>query len=163
MTTKVDQDTVVALDYTLFDAAGDVLNSSAESEPIEFLQGYGEIVPGLEKALYGMAVGDEKEVVLEPDEAYGARQEDALETVPRSIFPKDFELEEGVPVQLRDDEDEVVTAYVSEIGEEEVVLDMNHPLAGERLRFQVKVVGLRQPSQEELEHGHVHSHGGHGH
>lgn len=66
-------------------------------------------------------------------------------------------------MQLRDDEDEVVTAYVSEIGEEEVVLDMNHPLAGERLRFQVKVVGLRQPSQEELEHGHVHSHGGHGH
>lgn len=158
----VTRDVVVALEYTLYDTEGQVLDSSAQSEPIEFLQGRGQVLSGLEDALYGMEVGQEKEVTLEPRQAYGERQEGATEQVPRSTFPQGHELQEGMPVRLRDEGGRELTAYVAEVGDEEVLLDMNHPLAGESLRFEVKVVSLRQPTGEELEHGHAHG-GGHHH
>lgn len=160
---RVDRDRVVALHYTLHSAAGRVLDSTREDEPIEFLQGAGEIIPGLERAIQGMKVGEEREVVLEAEEAYGPRDPEARVRVPRSAFPPEFDLRPGAAVGLRGEDDEDLTAYVQEIGEGEVVLDLNHPLAGQRLRFRLQVVGVRRATEEELRHGHAHGEGSAGH
>lgn len=153
----VADDMVVSLAYTLESSEGVALDSTADDEVLQFIQGQGQIVDGLESALYGMGVGEEKKVVVEPDQAYGTYLEDNLEVMPRSAFPEDLNLEAGVALQLRDeDSDESYTATVTEVDDEKVVLDFNHPLAGETLHFHVKVIDLRPATRSELEHGHVH-------
>lgn len=156
----VDDDMVVKLDYTLSLSDGEVYDSSAEEGPLEFLQGHSQIIAGLEEALYGMGVGDEKEVVITPDYAYGDYDPEAFQLLPRDVFPPDLSLEPGMPIDLYDEEtDEEIEAYVAEIRRDGVVVDLNHPLAGETLHFRIKVVGLRPGLPEELEHGHVHGPG----
>jgi len=150
---------VVTLDYTLRLDDGQVIDTTANEAPLEFLQGGQQIIPGLENALCGMAVGDEKDVELAPDEGYGNRNPDALEVVPREAFPSDVELTEGMGLQLRDPSGQEVVAYVAEIRPEAVTLDLNHPLAGETLFFEVKIADLRPATSEELDHGHAHSTG----
>jgi FKBP-type peptidyl-prolyl cis-trans isomerase SlyD len=150
---------VVSLDYTLRLDDGQVIDTTANEAPLEFLQGGQQIIPGLEKALYGMAVGDEKDVELAPGEGYGNRNPDALEMVPREAFPSDVELTEGMGLQLRDPSGHEVVAYVAEIRPEAVVLDLNHPLAGETLFFEIKIADLRPATSEELDHGHAHNAG----
>lgn len=158
---KITEDSVVSLHYKLRSESGELLDSSEGNQPIEFLQGSGEIIHGLEEHLYGMQVGESKEVTLKPEEAYGQRDPQATTRVPRSAFPDDVELKVGMAVQMRDEDGEPVLAYVGEIGEQEVLLDHNHPLAGKTLRFDVEVVGVRQATEEELQHGHAHSEGNH--
>lgn len=153
---------VVGLNYTLRLDDGQVVDSSAGSEPLEFLQGEGQIVPGLEQALYGMGVGDKKSVVVEPAEGYGETDPDGLQVVPRNVFPADLELSEGKRLHMRDQTGEVLAAYVAEVRPDGVLLDFNHPLAGETLHFDVTVATLRPATSEELEHGHAHG-AGHGH
>ena len=153
--TVVD-DLVVSLDYTLRLDDGEIIDSSTEQGPVEFLQGRGQIVPGLEQALYGMAVGEEKGVQVVPDEGYGERNADALQVVPNDVFPSDLDLEPGMALQMRDPSGRVLMAYVTELRPDGVLLDFNHPLAGETLHFQVKVADLRAATAEELAHGHVH-------
>lgn len=158
----VADDIVVTLDYLLQLDDGQEIDRSDSSEPFEFIQGHGQIIPGLEKALYGMHVGDEKLVVIEPVEAYGELDPLNFDTVSREMFPPDMSLEEGEQLQLRDaDSGEIIQASVSEINGDSIVLDFNHPLAGETLFFQAKVAGLRAASKEELAHGHVHGAGHH--
>ncbi|MBX3057058.1 MAG: peptidylprolyl isomerase [Anaerolineae bacterium] len=152
---------VVSLDYTLRLDDGEIIDAS-EQEPLEFLQGYNQIIPGLERALTGMKVGDSKEVIVAATDAYGEEDEDAYQLVERSLFPPEMELEEGMQLRMRDAQSgEAVDVIIAEVNESNVLLDFNHPLAGEELHFQVKVVGLRPATPEELAHGHAH--GAHDH
>ncbi len=147
---------VVSLDYTLRLDDGQVIDTTTGQESLEFLQGSGQIIPGLEQALYGMAVGDEKEVELAPADGYGEKNPNAFEIVPRDIFPSDMQLTQGMGLHLRDETGRVLVAYVADIRPNDVVLDFNHPLAGETLYFEVKVSALRPATDEEMAHGHAH-------
>ncbi len=146
----VRDDLVVSVDYTLRLADGEIVDSSIGRGPLTFIQGRGEIIPGLEKALYGMSVGEEKDIVVAPADAYGEFDADLLKTLPRSVFPADMILEEGQGFRLRTNSGQVVVAYVYAIEDDQVTLDLNHPLAGETLYFNVKIAGLREATAEEL-------------
>jgi len=153
----VANDMVVSLEYTLrLEGDTEVFESSEGEEPLEFIQGRGHIVPGLEQALYGMAVGQKKQVVVQPEDGYGELDSDAFERVPRDAFPDTLELEVGMELELEDDEGETFDACIAELAGDTVMLDLNHPLAGETLYFDVEVIGIRPATAEELEHDHVH-------
>lgn len=154
---KVADDVVVSLDYTLRLESEEVVDTSEGREPLEYIHGQGSIIPGLERELEGMSVGESREVVIEPGDAYGNIDPDNYQAVPRSAFPPDMELEEGMALGMRDrDTGEVIQASVAEIRDDSVLLDLNHPLAGEKLHFQVHIADLRPATDEELAHGHVH-------
>ena len=155
---RVADDLVVSLEYTLRLDDGEVVDTSVGGEPLEFIQGQGQIVPGLERALYGMGIGDEMKVTVAPEDGYGEHDPEAYEEVPISAFPADVELKPGMELHVSDEAGEVYPAYVAEIRPDVVVLDFNHPLACETLDFDVKVIGLRAATTEEMEHGHVHGH-----
>ena len=156
----VADDMVVQLDYTLTLSNGEIYDSSDETGPLEYIQGQGLIISGLEEALYGMAVGDEKDVVVTPDVGYGEYDPEAVQTLPRDVFPAEMELEPGMPIDLYDeDADEEIEAFIAEVDDDGVVVDFNHPLAGETLNFHVKVVAVRPATDEELDHGHGHGNG----
>jgi FKBP-type peptidyl-prolyl cis-trans isomerase SlyD len=159
----VEHGTVVDLEYSLH-VEDELVESTEEDGPISFLQGYEEIIPGLEQAIYGMSVGQEKDVTVAPGDGYGEYDAEAFEEVPLEIFPDDMDLSLGMPVELYDeDSDETVDGYIAEIRTDSVLVDLNHPLAGETLTFHVKVVALRAATPEELEHGHAHGEDGHDH
>ena len=149
----VADDMVVSLDYTLRLDDGEIIDSSAGREPLQFLQGQGRIVPGLEEALYGMAVGDEKDVVVSPADGYGLRRPDASQALPRDAFPPDLKLEPGMGIRMRTPSGRIAVAYVAEVRADDVELDFNHPLAGETLYFRAKIAGLRPATEEELAPG----------
>ena len=155
MADKVRDKIVVTLDYTLI-VEEEIMESTDDGEPIEFIQGIGQIIPGLENALYEMKVGDQKTVVVEPDDAYGIYDEDSLEVARKEEFSEEIPLDVGTFLDFRDDEGEVLSAQIIEEDEETVTLDFNHPLAGKTLTFEVTVSALREASAEELDHGHVH-------
>lgn len=152
---KVENGLVVAMNYTLH-IDGELVDETGEGDPLEFIQGEGHIIPGLEKALYGMAVGEKKTVEVEAKDGYGELDEDAFNDVPRSDFPSDIPLEEGVDLEVEDEDGEIVNACIAAINEDTITLDYNHPLAGFDLSFNVEIVGLRKATPSELEHGHVH-------
>lgn len=148
---------VVSLAYKLHADDGELLDESEVNEPLAFLQGAGQIIPGLETALYGMSVGDKKNVKVEPVDGYGKYNPENKQTMPRTAFPPDLALEEGTGLVVRDTQSgERFQAFVEELHQDHVVLDFNHPLAGETLFFEVEVVGLRPATAEELAHGHAH-------
>lgn len=144
---------VVSLDYTLT-VDGKVIDASGET-PLEYLQGYHNIIPGLERELAGMALGESKEVVVAPGDAYGEYDPEAIFEVPRAQFPGVYQIEVGAPVRVRTDAGHVMTAYIHSVGEESVKLDLNHPLAGKELFFRAKIVGLREGTLDELAAGRV--------
>lgn len=153
---KVSEDMVVGLEYTLRLDDGEVIDTSTGRGPLQFLQGRGQIIPGLEKELYGMGLGEEKSVVVPPDEGYGQRKPGAFQEFPKEAFPQDTEAQPGMAVQLVDQAGRPHMAFVHEVRDATVLLDLNHPLAGETLHFDVEVVMLREATEEELDHGHVH-------
>jgi FKBP-type peptidyl-prolyl cis-trans isomerase SlyD len=159
--TIIADNVVVKIEYTLT-VDGEVVDSSAEEGPLEYLHGHQNIVEGLEKALTGKKVGEAVAVVVPPEQGYGAYDDDATAFVDRLEMPADVPLEEGVEIVMEDEDGDYMTAYIAWVGADEVKLDFNHPLAGETLHFDVKITGLRQPTAEELDHGHVHDHK-HGH
>lgn len=152
---QVADNVVVSLIYTLI-VNGEVLDSSGDDDPLEFLQGFGEIIPGLERELYGMKIGETKKVHVKAAEGYGAIDQDAFVEVPSDQLPPDMPLEIGTEIQVRDMDGEVLDARISKVAGDKVTLDFNHPLAGQDLDFEVKIGGLRAPTAEELEHGHAH-------
>ncbi|GIK43898.1 MAG: peptidyl-prolyl cis-trans isomerase [Chloroflexota bacterium] len=154
---KVADGMVVSLDYTLRLDDGQVIDSSNGREALQFLQGQGQIIPGLEQALYGMEVGEEKEVEVAPGDGYGETDPDAYQMVPHDLFPADMELSEGMGLRMRDESGQPLEAYVANVSPDGVLLDFNHPLAGETLYFHVKIADLRPGTSEELDHGHVHN------
>jgi FKBP-type peptidyl-prolyl cis-trans isomerase SlyD len=154
---KANKDTAVFFHYQLTDDSGEVLDSSKDSEPLGYLHGHGNIINGLEEAIDGRSVGDEFVVTLEPSDAYGERDEEMVETVSRSIFEDNDEIEVGMVLRARSETgEELVT--VTDIADDDVTIDANHPLAGARLTFDVEITEVRPATEEELSHGHVHTH-----
>ena len=153
----VGDEMVVSLDYVLR-VDGQEMDSSSEEDggPVEFIQGAGMIIPGLEAALYGLQEGESKTVQIEPEAAYGYIDPEAVKTIKKEEFPEGIPLEEGVMIEMTDDEGEVELARIESVKADKVVLDFNHPLAGKTLEFEIKVRALRQATEIELEHGHVH-------
>lgn len=158
---KVQDGHVVSMDYTL-QVDGEVLDTSSGHEPLEFLQGAGNIIPGLEQELYGMAIGESKKVIVQPDEGYGTLDPEAFVEVPKEQFPPTIPLETGIEIQVTNQDGQPMSARIDSVSEDSVKLDFNHPLAGKELHFDVTVVSLREATDEESEHGHVHG-GGHHH
>jgi FKBP-type peptidyl-prolyl cis-trans isomerase SlyD len=135
---------------------GEVIDSSEESEPLQFIQGEGNIIPGLEGAIYEMGIGESKNLVIAPQDAYGEFNEEAFIEVPKDQLPPSIPLELGAELQVRNPEGDVLEARIDRIDEDSVRLDFNHPLVGKELHFDVKVIALRQATEEEISHGHVH-------
>jgi len=140
----------VTIHYQLFDEEGELFESSREEGPAEFVHGEGEIPPGLERALEGKAKGEKVRVELGQEEAFGDYMPEGLITVPRSELPDDVELGDLVPVRLTDDdgdelEDGELEFRVVELRGDEAVFDANHPLAGQRVTFEIEIMGISQP------------------
>ena len=152
---------VVAMEYTLT-VDSEVIDSSEGQEALEFLQGKGNIIPGLEREILGMEIGDSKDVVVAPKDGYGESNEEAYMEIPANQFPENIPVEVGTELEVQDEEGQPAYARIEEIENNIALLNFNHPLAGKELSFAVKVVGIREPSEEELAHGHVH-HEGHDH
>jgi FKBP-type peptidyl-prolyl cis-trans isomerase SlyD len=153
----------VSIDYTLTNDAGEVIDSSAGGAPLVYLQGAGNIIPGLEKALEGKQVGDELTVAVEPEDAYGEYSAELVSTLSRSMFEGVDELEVGMQFHASAPDGQMQIVTIRDLDGDDVTVDGNHPLAGQRLNFQVKIVAIRDASQEEVAHGHVHGEGGHHH
>jgi FKBP-type peptidyl-prolyl cis-trans isomerase SlyD len=160
---SIDDGVVVAMHYTLKLDDGNQVDSSKGSDPLLYLHGHGNIVPGLEKELGGRGPGDIFDVTVAPEEGYGPRFPDMIQRVPREQLPQEIEPEVGMPIQAHTQSGEVMTLHIVEVTETEIAVDPNHPLAGENLHFSIEVVSLRPASAEEIEHGHPHGPGGHHH
>jgi FKBP-type peptidyl-prolyl cis-trans isomerase SlyD len=158
----IAQDRVVTIHYTLKDDHGEVLDSSSGGEPLAYIQGHGNLVSGLEKALEGKAEGATLAVSVPAAEGYGERDEALLQRVPKRSLQGSGEIKKGMQFQARTKDGMRVFTVAAVIGDM-VSLDGNHPLADQTLHFDVQVVGVREATPEELEHGHVHGAGGHHH
>lgn len=148
--------------YTLTNDAGEVLDSSNGREPLPYLHGKGNIVPGLEKALAGKKAGDKLDVVVAPEEGYGPHIDSLVQVVPKSAFQGVENLEPGMQFQAESNMGPV-SVVVTNVDGENVTVDGNHPLAGETLHFSVEITQVRDATVEEVMHGHVHGVGGHHH
>ncbi len=160
---KIEKNAVVSLTYELTDASGALLEKT--SDPISYLHGgYDGIFPLVEEALQGKSEGDKFSVSMEPDDAFGEYEHDLVRVEPRNMFPKDVAVGMQFEGGAEDDDDEDFLLYtVTEVTDNEVTVDGNHPLAGKALNFSGTITGVRAATQEELAHGHVHGEGGHHH
>lgn len=152
---------VVTLHYTVKTQDGDVIDSSDGAEPLSFIQGTHFMIIGLEDALYNKVKGDKFEITVEPDEAYGERQDQLVQQVPMNMFDG-TDVEVGMSFRATTDQGEQSVIIIDK-DDTSVTVDGNHPLAGMTLMFDVSVEDVREASAEELEHGHVHGAGGCGH
>jgi FKBP-type peptidyl-prolyl cis-trans isomerase SlyD len=153
---RIDKHLVVSMHYTLSDKTGNILDSSEENDPLCFLAGADQIIPGLEKELMGLSVGDKKQVTVSPEDGYGERDEDMIQVFNREELPDTDQLEIGEVLEFENEEGHTVEGSVLEISQENVTVDFNHPLAGETLHFQTEIIDIRKASPEEIAHGHVH-------
>lgn len=147
---------VVSIHYEVKDEDGVVVDSSEGREPLVYLHGHRNIIPGLENALSGLTVGDDFDVVVAPEQAYGEHQEGLVQSVPKEAFQGVDKVEEGM-VFTAQTENGPLQVTVTQVADEQVTVDGNHPLAGKALSFKGSVTDVREASAEELEHGHVHS------
>ncbi len=160
---KVGKGSVVSVDYELHLGDGKVVDASEPGEPMAYIHGEGQIVPGLERALEGLSTGDARQVVVEPSEGYGDRDARGVQEVPRNAFPTEMVPQAGMELVAEGPNGEPVPFVIREEKPESVVIDLNHPLAGKTLHFAVTVRDIRAATDDELEHGHVHGSGGHDH
>jgi len=149
---------VASIHYTLTDNDGKVLDSSSGREPLIYIQGIGNLIPGMEEGLEGKKQGDKVNLKVSPEKGYGVKSDELIQKVPRSAFG-DQKIENGM--QFQTNQGGVVT--VTHIGLSEITVDANHPLAGVELNFAVEVLSIREATEDELAHGHVHGPGGHHH
>ena len=156
----IARDSVVTIHYTLKDDAGEVIDSSASGEPLAYLHGRGNIVPGLEKELTGRDVGDKVSVKVPPAEGYGEYDKDLVQSVPRRALRGIKDVRPGMHLHAQTEQGPR-TVTVTRVAGDMVTLDGNHPLAGKNLNFDIQIEDVRQATEEELSHGHVH--GAHGH
>ncbi len=154
---------VVSIGYTLTDDDGNILDTANSLSPFSFISGKNQILPALEEKLGEMLIGSKKIVVLQPEEGYGVYDEMALQIVNKSEFPADVNIEEGMSFVADSPDGREMPFIIKKIDGDDVTLDFNHPLAGKTLTFNVELLSLRDASQEELSHGHVHGGGGHHH
>ena len=160
---RIADDCVVTLAYTLRDDAGEVLDSATVADPFAFVHGRHSVIPGLEKALTGRGAGDKLDLTIAPADAYGEHSPARVQVVPRDRFPADIGIEPGMQFHASDEHGGRMAVRVTEVNEDGVVIDANHPLAGQTLHFAVEVLDVRAATAEELAHGHVHGAGGHHH
>jgi FKBP-type peptidyl-prolyl cis-trans isomerase SlyD len=160
---KIVNGSVVGIDYSLHLGDGRVVDASRPGDPLTYLHGEGQIVPGLESALEGLSVGDTKQVVVAPAQGYGEHDPRGVQEVPRGAFPPDFEPKVGMELTAEGQDGEPVPFAIREVKADGVVIDLNHPLAGKTLHFDVTVREVRVATPEEISHGHAHGAGGHEH
>ncbi len=156
---KVEKGNVVKIDYRLHLGDGEVVDASEPGEPMSYLHGQGQIVPGLERAIEGMSVGESKQVVVPPEDGYGSRDPRGIQEVPRDAFPPGLDPQVGMQLAAQGPHGEPVPFLVKELKEGTVVVDLNHPLAGHTLHFDVTVRDVRTATAEEVQHGHTHGPG----
>jgi FKBP-type peptidyl-prolyl cis-trans isomerase SlyD len=152
---QIEKDRVVAIDYTLKDDNGEVLDSSAGRKPLSYIQGAGNLIPGVENALEGKNAGERVEITVPPETGYGVRDDSLLMSIEREKFGEVEDLKEGLRFRMDTPDGPAIFTVVA-IGETEVQVDGNHPLSGMTLNFDIKVQSVREATAEELEHGHVH-------
>ncbi len=152
---RVNKDLVVSMEYELR-VDGELVDSADADDPLEFIQGHEHIIPGLEKEIEGMAIGESKEVFVKAADAYGEYDPEGFVEIPKTEFPADFPFETGTEVMMENEEGEDLTAFIEEVTVDSVTLNFNHPLAGKDLTFNIKINGLRAATEEELQHDHVH-------
>ncbi|HET8790101.1 MAG TPA: peptidylprolyl isomerase [Modicisalibacter sp.] len=159
---QIAQNSVVAFHYTLTNDEGEVLDSSEGREPLTYLHGAGNIIPGLEKELEGRENGEKLQVAVNPEEGYGETQPSLVQEVPRDSFQGVESIEPGMQFQAQTQGGPLMVT-VTKVEGDTVVVDGNHPLAGQKLNFDVEIAEVREATPEEAEHGHVHGEGGHQH
>jgi FKBP-type peptidyl-prolyl cis-trans isomerase SlyD len=155
---QITKHKVAAIHYTLTDNDGNILDSSAGREPLSYIHGIGNLIPGMEEGLEGKTQGEKLNIKVSPEKGYGVKSNDLLQEVPKSAFG-DQTVEVGM--QFQTNRGGVVT--VTKVGLETITVDANHPLAGVELNFDVEVIEIRNATEDELAHGHVHGPGGHQH
>jgi len=153
---KISNNAVVAMHYTLTDNDGNVIDSSSGREPLKYLHGAGNIIPGLEKELAGCEKGDSKKVVVEPAEGYGEVDPNLVQKLPHEMFQGVENIEVGMEFQAQSPTGQTQFVVVKDVSDDGVTIDANHALAGKVLNFDVTIEEVREASQEELDHGHVH-------
>lgn len=159
---QVAKHKVVVIDYTLKDDQGTVIDSSKDGEPMAYIQGMNNIIPGLENALTGKKAGDSLQVTVAPSDGYGEHDAAMQQEVPREMFDGAADVQVGMQFHASNGDDMHVVTVIG-VTETHITVDGNHPLAGQILNFDVTIVDVRDPSAEEMEHGHVHGPGGHNH
>lgn len=159
---KIAGDKVVTIHYTLKGDGGEIIDASAEGEPLAYLHGFGNVIPGLESALEGKAAGDRLSVTVAPELGYGPRDEGLVQAVARSAFQGVKELAPGMRFKAGGPRGARMVV-VTQVERDLVTVDANHPLAGQTLHFEVVVDAVRDATRAEIEHGHVHGAGGHHH
>ena len=157
---QIENQKVVTLHYKLTDDKGAVIDQSSDGS-FAYLHGANNIIPGLEDALTGKTTGDKFDVSIDPEQAYGARNEAMLQEVPREMFESGADIQVGTQFHAQGPNGETLVVTVVAINDDKVTVDGNHPLAGVALNFDVEVVDVRDATAEEIEHGHVHGAGGH--
>ena len=160
---QIAKDRVVSMDYTLTGPAGNVLDSSQGRQPLVYMQGAGNIIPGLERELEGKSIGDQIKVTIPADQAYGQRDDRMVQAVSREAFKGVQDIQPGMQFQARTPDGAARLVTVTKVEADNVTVDANHPLAGMPLTFDVKVVDVRDATAEEKQHGHAHGPGGHHH
>lgn len=156
MTDKISKNKVVTMHYTVSDNDGNKVDSSVGQEPMEYLHGHNQIIPGLQDAMQGKRAGEKFNVTIPPAKAYGAYKKNLIFKLDREKLKGADEIKVGAMMQLTDQNGHPVVVTVTELLDTEVVVDANHPLAGKTLEFEVEVVSMRDATKEELEHGHAH-------
>lgn len=156
---KIASNKVATIEYSVRSEEGDLIDSSGE-QPMAYLHGHAQIIPGLEKALEGLAAGEKTETTIGPDEGYGARDENKVVKVERSQLPDDLSPEIGMILGATGPDGQTIPLWVVGLEDDTVVLDGNHPLAGRSLSFEAEVKEVREATPEELQHGHAHGEGG---
>ncbi len=160
---QIADNSVVTIHYTLTNDAGETLDTSDGREPLVYLHGAQNIIPGLENALAGKSAGDEFNVTIQPEDAYGIINEDLVQTVPHDAFEGVETIEPGMQFEASGEDDHIQLITVTAVGADGVTVDGNHPLAGEVLNFVGNIAEIRAATEEELQHGHAHGPDGHHH
>lgn len=158
----IKKDSVVTLSYSLKNNDGTELDQAGADQPLVYLHGNGQIIPGLETNLEGLNSGDKKDVSIQPEEAYGNINPSLVMEIERKNFPPDVDIQPGMQFSADMGEKQQIFTVLS-VGENEVKIDANHPLAGETLHFSIEVLEVRDATKEELEHGHAHTGNEHNH
>ena len=160
---RISEQKVVTMNYEVADDQGQLIDRSEEGGPLAYIHGNGQLIPGLETALEGRGKGDKVAVDVPPEQGYGERDEEGVQTVARNQFDDSVEIEVGMQFEAEDDDEGHQIVTVTAVDGKNITLDSNHPLAGKNLRFEVEILDVRDASAEELSHGHVHGPGGHDH
>ena len=159
---KISKNKVVGINYTLKDNDSNILDSSEGQEPLVYIHGHGNLIPGLENALNGKETGDKIQANIKPEDAYGIKDDNLIETVSLKQFDNPDDVKEGIQFQIQTD-DGVKIATVTKVSGDDVSIDLNHPLADVELNFDVEIMSVKEASEEEISHGHVHGEDGHHH